>query len=225
MTDPGHATLPGRGAPGPHGHPPGYALPDPEIPMRRRFALASVLIAGPWGGLALILDRYGLREVEEGTYDIIVIAGCPVQPDGGPSPALARRVERAVTLWRQGRAPRLLFTGGVGTWPPSEAEAAAAHARSLGVPAEVLLLEDRSTSTEENARNAALAFPAERALVVTDTYHAFRVERVFGRYFSDVQVVASRSPVAWRTRGALREVGAVAWYGLTGRLGLRRDAS
>jgi len=196
-----------------------------EVPLLRRLAFAVVLVAGLWLVLALLLDRYGAREAPGEAFDLIIVAGCRVQPDGSPSPALARRVERAVALWRQGQAPRIVLTGGLGTWLPSEAEAAAAHARALGVPADALLLEDRSTSTEENARNAAAAWPAQRVLVVTDAYHVFRAERVFGRYYAEVRGVGSRSPVLWRARGALREVAAVAWYAGTGRLGSRRDES
>jgi uncharacterized SAM-binding protein YcdF (DUF218 family) len=86
------------------------------------------------------------------------------------------------------------------------------------VPAESVVLEDRSTSTEENAREAARRVEARRVLIVTDAYHTFRAERVFRRHFEEVVAVGSAGPPSVRARGALREVTAVAAYALLGRL-------
>ena len=171
-----------------------------------------------WLALATSLDAYGHRQAQ-GTFDAIVVAGCRVEPDGQPSLALQRRTRRAVDLWRRQIAPVLVFTGGVGTYPPSEARAAADYAQTLGVPAEVLLLEERSTSTQENARYAAeLIGESSRVIVVTDTYHVFRAERVFGRAFAEAKGAGSVAAPHVRTRGALREVFAVGFYKLSGRL-------
>jgi uncharacterized SAM-binding protein YcdF (DUF218 family) len=166
---------------------------------------------------AAALDGWGHRE-PEGPWDAIVVAGCRVMPDGAPSPALARRVDRAVALWRGGAAPVLVFTGGVGDHGPAEGEVAAAYARAAGVPDGAILVEAASTSTEENAAGAAELLSAQRVVVVTDTYHVFRARRVFARYFAEVDGVGS-TPEPWpRVRGALREVVAVLAYGLMGRL-------
>lgn len=188
--------------------------------MRGRW-VAGLALTGllGWVLFALGLDGYGHRTVEDPDYDAIVVAGCRVMPDGTPSLALQRRTAQAVALWRAGVAPRIVFTGGIGTYPPSEAQAAADHATTLGLPPGVAVLEDRSTSTEENARFAAALLPTgARIVVVTDTYHVFRAERVFGRAFTDVR--GSGSVPRWdvRTKGALREVLAVVVYGLTDRL-------
>ncbi|MEO1272336.1 MAG: ElyC/SanA/YdcF family protein [Myxococcota bacterium] len=76
-----------------------------------------------------------------------------------------------------------------------------------------------STSTEENARFAAEAAPhIRRVLVVSDAFHIFRVERVFGRYFDEVTGVGSVGHLGSRIKGALREVVAVTAYGALGRL-------
>jgi len=183
--------------------------------------LAMILtLSALWGGAAAALDAYGRRPLSSSqTWDAIAVAGCRVRPDGSPSLALQRRTATAVELWREGRAPVLLLTGGVGDFPPSEARAAADYAQKLGVPAEALILESRSTSTEENARFAADAAPQlKRVLVVSDAFHIFRVERVFGRYFEEAVGVGSVGLLGSRIKGALREVAAVTLYGLTGRL-------
>jgi uncharacterized SAM-binding protein YcdF (DUF218 family) len=182
--------------------------------MRRGLLFLLLL----WSFAALALDTWGRTRVPSGGYDAIIVAGCRVTADGTPSPALAWRVRTAVALWRDGRAPLVVFTGGVGDFPPSEAEAAAALAMRLGLPERAVRVEDASTSTEENARNAALRVPARHVLVVTDAYHVFRARRVFAEWFPHVDAVASPY-VAWtRVRGAYREVVAVGAYAVTGRL-------
>lgn len=169
-------------------------------------------------GAAVYLDRRGLREPPYEAFDAIVVLGCRVFEDGRPSLSLRRRTERAVALWRRGLAPTIVLTGGHGAAPISEAAAAAAIARALGVPDDALVLEERSTTTEQNAREAATVVDAARVLVVTDSYHVLRAERVFGRHFTRAVGAGCRGPARARARGALREVIALTAYAMRGRL-------
>lgn len=178
----------------------------------RRLGLGAAAVLTLWALGALALDAYGRRALGPGTYDAIVVAGCKVDPGGVPSQTLRRRVRRAVELYREGRAPLLVTTGGVGDHPPAEAEVAARVAIALGVPAEAILREDRSTTTEENARFSAEVVPASvrRVLVVSDTYHILRCERLFGRHYAEARGTGSVPSPSVRVRYALREVGALA---------------
>jgi uncharacterized SAM-binding protein YcdF (DUF218 family) len=67
-----------------------------------------------------------------------------------------RVADRAAALFHDGLAPLILFSGGTGRltegWTETEAEQFAARARELGVPAEAILIENRSTNTGENIR-------------------------------------------------------------------------
>ncbi|MCB9777826.1 MAG: YdcF family protein [Alphaproteobacteria bacterium] len=195
--------------------------------MKRLLPLLGLLLMSLslWVGAAVLLDWHGRRSAPDGAYDAVIVAGCRVGPDGLPSKALARRTRHGVRLWQEGRAPVLVFTGGVGTFPPAEAVAAAELARSLGVPDAAIVIEDRSTSTEENARHAAeqlaeRGVAGDRVLVVSDAYHVFRATRVFARHFPSVDGVGS-TPGPWvRVRGSLREVLAVGGYLAMGRIDL-----
>lgn len=177
---------------------------------------ASPLVV--WVLLALALDLYGGRPFEPGPYDAIVVAGAGVMPGGVPSDVLVARTYRAVELHRQGVAPRLALTGGIGDWGPAESVVAERLAVGWGVPPDAIVREERSTNTEENAAELFRTVGDLRVLVVTDRYHALRCERVFRRYFTRVEVTGAVSPPALRARGALREVGAIAWYTMRGRM-------
>ncbi len=176
--------------------------------------LSLVISIAAWA-----LDRYGRKRPDAGAFDAIVVLGCRVHPDGTASTALRERTRRAVELWREGRAPVIVLTGGIGDNPPSEARAAADLARDLGVPESALLLEDRSRSTEDNARFTYERFGGHRILLVSDAYHVFRAERVFGQFYEDVHGTGSLTNLRTRLHGAFREVAACAIYWALGRLG------
>ncbi|MCI0569826.1 MAG: YdcF family protein [Myxococcaceae bacterium] len=91
--------------------------------------------------------------------DVLVVLGARVRRSGEPSLALRARVEKAVALYRAAVAPRLLFSGGLGSHPPSEARAAATLAVSLGVPPEACVLEE--------LREAAVLLLSPRVLLAS----------------------------------------------------------
>ncbi len=185
--------------------------------------LIAILVAAAGSvlaGLAAVrsLNRYGLRPLQHSRWDAIIVAGCKVMPDGSPSTALARRVRVAVRLFEKGRAPLLVMTGGVGEHGPSEAAVSARLAHGLGVPKAALVIEDRSTTTEENAKFSAEMVQAKRIIVVSDAYHILRCERVFSRYFGEVRGVGAPVPVEVFYKQGARELAALLRYGVAGRL-------
>ena len=190
---------------------------------RRRLAARTVLVGGIVAiGIyvlcALALGLYRAPQPDPSRrWDAIVVLGCRVDPTGQPSPTLRRRTERAVALWRQGLAPRIVFSGGVGTFPPSEAAAAARHARRLHVAPQAIRLEETSTSTRENARHvAALGQAGARVMIVTDDYHLLRARRVFAHHFEEVGTAGvGIRPRHWYLASA-REILALGYYGLRG---------
>lgn len=182
---------------------------------RVRWAALMLLL---WFSCAFALDRYGGSQRPHGSYDAVVVAGAGVLPGGRPGRPLVARTEAAAALYHNGFAPRIVLTGGVGEHPPAESEVAARMLRERGIPDSVLLLDRRSTSTDENAEEARRLLGDGRVLVVTDRFHALRTRRVFARRFRSVDVVGVRSHPIPRLRGALREVLAVSAYALLGRL-------
>ena len=171
-------------------------------------------------GLAAGLDWYGQRRPSQGYYDAIIVLGCKVRPDGTPSLALQARTRKAVELYNKGYADRIVLTGGVGEYAPAESVAAMNYAVSeLSMDPNVFVIEKSSTSTEENAEYAKEALPTgESVLVVSDSYHILRSEKVFGRYFDDVDGVGRVPIPSVRIKGAFREVAALIVYWYQGRL-------
>lgn len=186
----------------------------------RRLGALVVAIATAWCLAAFALDRRGRIDAPPpGPWQAIIVLGCGLDEDGEPSAALRERVHTGARLWAAGVAPRLVTTGGVGRAGVSEADAAAALAQRLGVPADAITIERTSTSTEENASDAAALVDVDDVIIVSDAYHVTRARRVFARYFERVAAVGTENPhTGTRVWGALREVAALLAYALTGRL-------
>ena len=145
--------------------------------------------------------------------DAIVVMGA-AQYDGRPSPALERRLEGALALYRSGCARLVVVTGGRREGDRySEGEAGAAYLRSRGLPAGALVIEEASRTSVENLHNVALELGEGRYVVVTDDLHAHRTATVAKRLGLDV-VLAPVRAVGGRTGYALREIGALLAYRL-----------
>lgn len=186
-----------------------------------RFMLLALL-----GGLIALgigigaIDRYGLVDQAQ-PADVIVVLGARVQADGQPSPSLARRAAHAVALYQRGLAPAILCSGGISNAAPvSEAAAACGRAVTLGVPPQATFLEQRATSTQENALYSAVEMQRHgwhTAILVTDGYQLYRAALAFEHegvtvYPSPTQVSAGPMSPLERWPREAREVLALVWY-------------
>jgi uncharacterized SAM-binding protein YcdF (DUF218 family) len=119
-----------------------------------------------------------------GPADAIVVLGAGVVSDCVPNQNGVRRVLLAARLWRQHRAPVLVFTGGHadGTCPISVAMSRLAA--EIGVPGDAIHFETTSTTTWENGKYSAAmlrGLGCTKLLIVTDKLHMRRASGVFAR--------------------------------------------
>jgi uncharacterized SAM-binding protein YcdF (DUF218 family) len=180
--------------------------PPPKKSGKKAIAIIALLGGGvliALGVLAGFLDGYGqINRARKA--DALVVLGAQVGRDGKAGRGLQMRALHAARLYKKGYAPHIICTGGVGDYPPSEAVAAAKVLLVQGVPRAAIFLEDKSTSTWENAANAARICKAhgwKRVVVVSDPFHLWRAERNFRK----CGVPAWGAPVArelWRAQRA-----------------------
>jgi uncharacterized SAM-binding protein YcdF (DUF218 family) len=132
-----------------------------------------------------------------GQADAIVVLGAGIVGDCIGNTNALRRTMLAARLWRAGRAPRLVITGGRPTGLPCPISGVmAATARELGVPADRITVETESHSTHENAERSdpmLRRLGVRRILVVTDRLHMTRAGEAFARY--GYQIERSSVPV------------------------------
>ncbi len=110
--------------------------------------------------------------------DAIVVLGA-AQYNGRPSPVLRARLDHALALYREGYAPIIVVTGGVGRGDTiSEAIVGQRYLVAQQVPAEAVVAQPvgRSTRTSMTAVGVWLGQRGlRRVLLVSDPFHMFRL--------------------------------------------------
>lgn len=126
-----------------------------------------------------------LRDTD-GRADVIVALAAGITDACTPNEFSLRRALLAARLYREGRASRVLFTGGTPTGMScAVASVMAGTAREAGVPAEAIAEETASRTTWENAKFSApvlRSMGASRVLLVTDQMHMRRSEASFAQF-------------------------------------------
>lgn len=111
--------------------------------------------------------------------DAIIVLGARVN-ENGPSGSLRQRINAARVYLEENPDTVCIASGGQGEDEPmSEAECIRDHLVAGGIDADRILLEDRSTSTEENMRYSlpmlrSLETDVESVGIVTNDFHVFR---------------------------------------------------
>lgn len=120
--------------------------------------------------------------------DVAIVLGCPAEDDGTASLCELCRIKSAVRAYRQGRAQRLLFSGGAAHSHFVEADVMADLANRNGVPESKILREGRAMTTWQNLRFAKKLLAdhdLKTALIISTSDHLPRAHRI-ARYYGFV---------------------------------------
>ena len=133
---------------------------------------------------ASFLAIYGNTSNVDYNEDVVIVLGAGLRSDYTVSPHLFWRLLEAIEYYQVNPDAMIIVCGGLGAGRTvTEAEAMALHLIENGIPEESIILEDRSTTTEEN-----LAFAKEildgyfpdgfRAVLISNDFHIFRAVRL-----------------------------------------------
>lgn len=118
----------------------------------------------------------GSLAAPEPNADYVVVLGARVK-ESGPSRLLNERIDKAAEYLRNNGNTVAILCGGQGSdEPTTEAQAMYEALIARGIDADRLLIEDQSTNTTENLKNAAAMMTSKDASVVVTTtgYHMYR---------------------------------------------------
>uniref|UniRef100_UPI0035CAFC55 YdcF family protein n=1 Tax=uncultured Sphingomonas sp. TaxID=158754 RepID=UPI0035CAFC55 len=161
-----------------------------------------------------------MSEPVSGERRLVVVFGAAVRSDGSASAALARRVGYAAAVAEADPRADLFLSGGIGTYPPSEAAVMAGLLRGT-VSAERLVLDEVSGDTLQTVLNAARYAQTHSYADIctcTDAYHQPRVKMLFGLMgfaTRPVRMVA-RGPTHLQAKMWIREIAAFPYDVLAG---------
>lgn len=167
----------------------------------RRVAASLLLVAVAWlyvsstAAFADFLmgtleDRYPPKAMSvTPTADAIVVLGGSTRGDThfsrmGDLNQQADRLVHALALYKAGKAPMVLLSGGDRPGNRPEAEIMREHLELMGIPRHALLLERESRDTHDNAVYSAVLLKGKnvkRILLVTSAFHLRRSVPLFER--------------------------------------------
>jgi uncharacterized SAM-binding protein YcdF (DUF218 family) len=137
----------------------------------------AALVVLAYAGLFTWVYRVSRLDQAE-PADAIVVLGA-AQYNGRPSPVLRARLDHALALFRQGLAPQIVVTGGIGTGDRvSEATVGHKFLRARNVPDSAIIVRPDGRTTEESMRSVAEWMEEReraRVLLVSDPFHMARL--------------------------------------------------
>ena len=146
-----------------------------------RLLLALVLTPALLYFASFIAVLTASRQDQRRPVDAIVVLGA-AQYNGKPSPVLRARLDHALSLYREGLAPTVVVTGGIGPGDRvSEATVGRTYMVAQGVPETAVVVRPEGRSTQASIRSVAdwaREHGVKRVLLVSDPFHMLRLRLI-----------------------------------------------
>ncbi len=113
-------------------------------------------------------------------FNYIIIHGCGLSDGYKPTKLLSDRIDKAISIYRKCREkPYIIPSGGMGQGELiSESQAMTDYLLDKGIPADHIILEDKSFSTRENLLNSKRIIDSrkgrKKTALVSSNYHIYR---------------------------------------------------
>ena len=158
--------------------------------------LVLIFIALVFFGHPFLLDKAGSLIYKKDTLkpaDVIVILAGEDE----------ERVEYGAHLFREkwAKKNRIIMAGGPAVWKYSWASLMKEHAEYIGIPGKDILLEDKSRTTEEDAKytkEILSKYGYKSLILVTSPYHSKRAFIIFQKVMGkDIKVISAPVEHSW----------------------------
>lgn len=141
-------------------------------------AVCTAFIAGTVYAAVLSVNMYKAMKNKPQEPDVLVVLGCKVRGEK-PTRMLRRRLDAAYDYMLENTDVMCIVSGGQGSDEKiSEAKAMRDYLVEKGISADRIIMEDKSTSTDENIENSLAILDSlglERKItIVTDGFHQYR---------------------------------------------------
>jgi uncharacterized SAM-binding protein YcdF (DUF218 family) len=163
-------------------------------------------------GFFALLQGSGEQKIGLPKPDVILVLGSST-PKGKPSPALTERLKLAYQLALQHPQAVVVVSGGVDfRQTVSEAQVMAGYLEAMGLPKNRILLEDKSTSTQENLSFSGRVLKhighseSSPTVIVTSDFHTPRAARIALKVgWRQIRTVGAPTPLYMRYPAWTRE--------------------
>ena len=148
----------------------------------KSFLVSTIVSLAIYAAYQFIDLRTGNSTTAVERADCIVVLGAAVWPGGQPSPVLRDRLARAAELYHEGVAGKIICSGGLGKYPPAEAEVGKRFLLQAGVAGQDIITEPASASTSEQAERIKQISDQQgfqSVALVTSFFHEKRAIQLF----------------------------------------------
>jgi len=138
--------------------------------------------------------------------DYLIVLGAGLKGDK-VSYSLAYRLDAAAAYLEEHAYTKVIVSGGQGPdeWV-SEAYAMKAYLLVANIEENRILMEDQSTSTEENiVFSKKIIRPNAQVALVTSNYHMYRAKYIASAYINDIQGISAHAPYWSQANYMIRE--------------------
>ena len=164
--------------------------------------LAAVTIYSRFCAVSIV--RYAQRD-EAAPADCIIVLGAGTNGKT-PNAVFRERLNHAAALYQEGYSDIILLTGGYSPGNEhSDAWIAGQYLMELGIPKDAILLEEKSTITQENLQYAKKIMDSQEystAIIVSDPLHMKRSMRMTKDY--EIEAYSSPTPTTryqtWKSK-------------------------
>lgn len=128
---------------------------------------------------------------------ILVVLGYPAEDSGTPSLILKSRLDKAIEIYKTGKAKKVILTGAAVENEHIESDIMANYCRLHGIPENDIFKESDARNTYENARMVKRIMQKieyEHVIVVTSSFHKLRAKLFFSKQLDDVEIISAPFP-------------------------------
>ncbi|WP_231385245.1 SanA/YdcF family protein, partial [Candidatus Stoquefichus massiliensis] len=140
--------------------------------------------------------------------DCILVLGAGIR-NNKPTPMLNDRLEQAISLYNEKKAPKIIMSGDHGKADYNEVGVMKKFTMDKGVPSSDIFMDHAGFSTYESLYRAKEIFQAKKIIIVTQDYHLYRALYIANQLGLEAVGVASNPrEYSGQTMRDIREVAA-----------------
>jgi len=128
------------------------------------------------------------KELEDA--DCILVLGAGIR-NNQPSPMLHDRLEKAISLYNEKKAPKIIVSGDHGKEDYNEVGVMKQYLIDAGIPSSDIFMDHAGFSTYESIYRAKHIFEAKKMIIVTQDYHLHRALYIANVF--DIEAVGAPS--------------------------------
>ena len=137
--------------------------------------------------------------------ECIIVLGAGIRTDK-PSPLLQDRLDKAIELYFEDVAPKIIMSGDHGKVEHDEVNVMKDYAIEKGVPSEDIFMDHAGFSTYDTMYRAKNVFGVKKAIIVTQKYHIYRSIFIAKKMGIDAYGVPTLTKRKWGIYREAREV-------------------